>query len=88
MGGAQTPNESQKTIEAVPKCKGPESKDTLLKDFSAAQRDYIIHKLYPTIKKTLVHFVTEATMNNQIVEREESDEEIALLNVVTNESCP
>lgn len=42
------------------------------------------------IKKTLVHFVAEATMNNQIVEREESEEEpegeIHVLNVVTADS--
>lgn len=48
----------------MPVCRGPEQKDSLLKDFSAGQRDYIIHKLYPMIKKTLVHFVAEATMNN------------------------
>lgn len=41
-----------------------EANDLLLKDFSVAQRDYIVTKLYPIIKKTLVHFVTEAKNNN------------------------
>ena len=50
-------------------CNGAELKDTLLADFSLGQRDYIIYKLYPIIKKTLVHFVSEATNNGQIRER-------------------
>lgn len=48
---------------------GIETQDSLLKEFSAGQRDYILHKLYPVIKKALVHFVAEAKMNNEIVER-------------------
>lgn len=41
-----------------------ETQDALLKNFSLAQREYIVTKLYPIIRKTLVHFVTEAKNNN------------------------
>lgn len=55
----------------VPIANNVDAKDSLLKDFTCGQRDYIIHKLYPIIKKTLVHFVAEATRENEIVERAE-----------------
>ena len=40
--------------------------DSLLSDFSPAQREYIVQHIYPTLKKTLVHFVAEASLHNQI----------------------
>jgi len=46
----------------IPVCLSLESKDTLLKEFTPGQRDLIIHKLYPVLKKTLVHFIAEAKM--------------------------
>ena len=55
----------------IPICLGQESNDTLLKEFTGGQRDYIIDKLYPIIRKTLVHFIAEAKMQNAIQEREE-----------------
>lgn len=55
----------------TPIASSDQSKDSLLKDFTPGQRDYIIHKLYHIIKKTLVHFVAEATLQNEIVERKE-----------------
>lgn len=55
----------------VPIARGSETKDSLLKEFSAGQRDYILHKLYPMLKKALVHFVAEAKLNNEITERAE-----------------
>lgn len=75
MGVQATPSETKTTtleVEKIPVYNGAESRDSLLKDFSAGQRDYILHKLYPVLKKTLVHFIAEATLNNQIVEREET----------------
>lgn len=50
----------------TPIATGPEFKDTLIADFQPGERDYIIHKLYPIIKKTLIHFVCEANLNNEI----------------------
>jgi len=55
----------------IPICLSQELNDTLLKEFTGGQRDYIIDKLYPIIRKTLVHFITEAKMQNAIQEREE-----------------
>jgi len=49
-------------------------KDSLLTDFTPGERDYIVHNLYPTLKKTLSHFITEARRHNQITERAESPE--------------
>ncbi len=46
-----------------------QSQDTLLEDFTPGQKDYIIHTVYPILKKALVHYVTEAALNNQITER-------------------
>ena len=40
--------------------------DSLLSDFLPAQRNYIVQHIYPTLKKTLVHFVAEASLHNQI----------------------
>ena len=34
--------------------------DWLLKDFTVSQKYYIVHKLYPILKNTLEHFITEA----------------------------
>ena len=42
--------------------------DYLLTNFSDAQKTYIIEKLYPELKKALVHFVSEAKRFNQIDE--------------------
>ena len=36
------------------------SDNTLLQGFSKSQKDYIIANLFPLIKKTLIHFVSEA----------------------------
>lgn len=59
----------------IPIAKGPEYKDTLISDFLPGERDYIIFKLYPIIKKTLVHFVCEANISNEINKR--ADEPVA-----------
>ena len=36
------------------------SENTLLQGFSKSQKEYIIANLFPLIKKTLIHFVSEA----------------------------
>jgi hypothetical protein len=56
----------------IPKTKGVEARDSLIKDFTPGQRDYILSKVYPIIKKALVHFVAEAKLSNEIVERPET----------------
>ena len=55
----------------TPIANGIEQNDSLLRDFTAGQRDYIIHKIYPVLKKALVHFVAEASIQNEIVERKQ-----------------
>lgn len=42
--------------------------DTLLIGFSTSQKRYIIDRLYPTLSKTLVHFIGEAKRFDQIQE--------------------
>ena len=42
--------------------------DTILKGFTLPQKQYIVNHLYPTISKTLVHFIGEAKRMNQIHE--------------------
>lgn len=56
-------------MNCVPVCTDLQSQDTILKDFTPGQRDYIIHTVYPIIKKALVHYVTDAALNKQIQER-------------------
>ncbi len=63
-------------MKTVPIANHIDARDILLKDFTCGQRDYIIHKLYPIIKKTLVHFIAEATRENEIVERPEEQKEL------------
>ena len=46
-----------------------EYSDTLLANFSLAQKEYIVKHLYPELVKALVHFISEAKRHNQIVER-------------------
>ena len=43
--------------------------DSLLAEFTEPQRDYIVDKLYPELKKALVHFISEAKRFNQIDEQ-------------------
>ena len=45
-------------------------RDTLLKNFSKAQKEYIVQNLYPEISKALIHFISEAKRHNQIVEND------------------
>ena len=40
--------------------------DTLLKDFSAGQKQYIVKNLYPELSRALVHFISEAKRHKQI----------------------
>ena len=47
----------------------PEYADTLLANFSLAQKEYIVKHLYPELVKALVHFISEAKRHNQIVEQ-------------------
>jgi hypothetical protein len=47
----------------APVATGPEYNDALIKEFLPGERDYIVHKLYPIIKKALVHFVCEANLH-------------------------
>lgn len=42
------------------------SDDTLLRNFTCQQRSYIIQNLYPILSKTLVHFIAEANLQNQL----------------------
>ena len=63
-------------MTTVPTANNIEARDSLLKDFTSGQRDYIIHKLYPIIKKTLVHFIAEATRENEIIEPIEEQKEL------------
>jgi hypothetical protein len=60
---------------AAPTTKGIESKDSLIKDFTPGQKDYILAKVYPFIKKALVHFIAEAKLSNEIIERSETPTE-------------
>ena len=46
----------------IPISYSQEAKDVLIKDFTPGQKDYIIAKLYPVLRKTLVHFIAEAKM--------------------------
>jgi hypothetical protein len=64
-------------MKNVPICSDAQSKDTILKDFTPGQRDYIIHTVYPIIKKALVHYVTEAALNHEIIERPDVQTPIA-----------
>lgn len=43
--------------------------DLLLNGFTLAQKQYIVANLYPTLTKTLVHFIGEAKRMNQIEEK-------------------
>ena len=45
-----------------------EMKDSLLLNFSQAQKAYIIKNLYPELSRALVHFISEAKRHNQIDE--------------------
>ena len=45
------------------------AKDYLIQDFTPGQRDYILQKVYPILKKSLIHFVSEAQLNGEIVDR-------------------
>ncbi len=58
----------------LPKADKTVAKDSLLSDFTPGEKDYIVHNLYPTLKKALSHFITEARRHNQITERSESPE--------------
>lgn len=74
MGGA-TAEQNQHDLkqEAMNKSESnlrPEYADTLLANFSLAQKEYIVKHLYPELVKALVHFISEAKRHNQIIERE------------------
>jgi hypothetical protein len=45
------------------------AKDFLIQDFTPGQRDYILQKVYPILKKSLIHFVSEAQLNDEITDR-------------------
>ena len=45
-----------------------EMSDTLLQNFSKAQKQYIIKHIYPEIGKALIHFISEAKRRHQIIE--------------------
>ena len=60
---------SQSYLETLkPEERSQAMNDHLLTNFSDAQKTYIIEKLYPELKKALVHFVSEAKRFNQIDE--------------------
>jgi len=63
---ASEPPKPTRITESIPIASGVETRDTLLAEFSPGQRDYIIHKIYPVIKKSLTHFIAEATLHEQI----------------------
>lgn len=71
-------------VVACPIATGEEARDTLLRDFTCGQRDYIIYKLYPIIKKALVHFIAEATLQNEIVERKEEPPQPQIIPINTS----
>lgn len=41
-----------------------EMKDSLLQNFSKAQKAYIVKNLYPELSRALVHFISEAKRHN------------------------
>ena len=45
-----------------------EMKDSLLQNFSKAQKAYIIKNLYPELSRAQVHFISEAKRHNQFDE--------------------
>lgn len=65
------PPKPSRVAESIPIATGVEARDSLLAEFTPGQRDYIIHKIYPVIKKSLTHFIAEATLHDQIQERVE-----------------
>lgn len=72
MGGTAEQNQHDMNKEAMNRSESnlrPEYADTLLANFSLAQKEYIVKHLYPELVKALVHFISEAKRHNQIVER-------------------
>ena len=72
MGGTTEQNQHDMNKEAMNRSESnlrPEYADTLLANFSLAQKEYIVKHLYPELVKALVHFISEAKRHNQIVER-------------------
>ena len=59
--------------------------DHILSQFSIAQKEYIVEKLYPSIEKALVHFISEAMRHNEIVERKE---ELIRIESIKSEQTP